>query len=313
MEIRSLIILAAKADSEGNFRVADRLTEKIETMSRTADLSKAFRGFGKEFINTLSGLGAKRALSLTDPVPPGFRQITRGSQVVHIPEDKYDEAMNLISGHAFRKKNRGVDINQEGSNNAVVGGADDLAGGTAVPGAKPGIVQQTTANPQINIYPPETKTKTTRVKGDKGDKGDTGDQGLQGIQGIQGDPGPAGPAGKWWPGVVAGLLSGAIGAGGVAAWLASKGADNSSISQIEDRLNNHFKANQLSARTQAGLMGNQQAAQNFIEARRGNPKFNTAQDFYYEAQRMGLPQSMMNSIAALAKAEGYQDLTRFQD
>ncbi len=78
-------------------------------------------------------------------------------------------------------------------------------------------------------------------------------------------------------------------------------------------MNNHFKANQLSARTQAGLMGNQQAAQNFIEARRGNPKFNTAQDFYYEAQRMGLPQSMMNSIAALAKAEGYQDLTRFQD
>ena len=34
MEIKDLVILAAKADSEGNFRVADRLTEKIETMSR---------------------------------------------------------------------------------------------------------------------------------------------------------------------------------------------------------------------------------------------------------------------------------------
>ena len=108
-------------------------------------------------------------------------------------------------------------------------------------------------------------------------------------------------------------MGGAIGTGGVAAWLASKGADSASISQIEDRLDNHFKANQLSARTQAGQMDNQQAAQDFIESRRGNPKFNTAQDFYYEAQRMGYPPSMMNSIAALAKAEGFQDLTRFQD
>jgi hypothetical protein len=307
MEIRSLIILAAKADSEGNFRVADRLTVNIETMSRVADLGRAFRGFTKSFIETLSGLGVKRANSITDPVPAGYRQVVRGTSVIHVPEDKYDEVIGAIRGYGFRKKNRGVDINQEGSNNAVVGGADDLAGGTAVPGATPGIVQQQTANPTINFYAPEPKP------GRSGRNGRDGADGAQGLQGLQGDTGPQGPAGKWWPGVVAGLISGAIGAGGVALWLKSQGADDVYIRQIEDRLNNHFKANQLSARTQAGLMGNQQAAQNFIEARRGNPKFNTAQDFYYEAQRMGLPESMMNSIAALAKAEGFQDLTRFQD
>jgi hypothetical protein len=36
MEIKDLVRLSAKADSEGNFRVADRITEKIETMSREA-------------------------------------------------------------------------------------------------------------------------------------------------------------------------------------------------------------------------------------------------------------------------------------
>ena len=34
MEINDLIRFAAKADSEGNFRVADRFSLKIETMSR---------------------------------------------------------------------------------------------------------------------------------------------------------------------------------------------------------------------------------------------------------------------------------------
>ncbi len=295
MEIRSLIILAAKADSEGNFRVADRLTEKIETMSREAyNYGRVFN----ELVEAIPGVVKKTPGAAP---PPGFQSYGK----YFIPDAHYDKVK--AAGQAARSRNR---INQEGNNNAIVGGADDLAGGTASPGASPGIVQQQTANPIINLYPTQTKTRTTRVKGDKGD---TGDQGIQGIQGIQGDPGPAGPAGKWWPGVVAGLLSGAIGAGGVALWLRSQGADDVYIRQIEDRLNNHFKANQLSARSQAGQMGNQQAAQNFIEARRGNPKFKTAQDFYYEAQRMGLPQSMMNSIAALAKAEGYQDLTRFVD
>ena len=69
-------------------------------------------------------------------------------------------------------------------------------------------------------------------------------------------------------------------------------------------------ANALTERAQAGQMSNAQVAQNFIEKNKLNPKLKTAQDFYYEAQRQGLPQSILNSIAALAKAEGFKDQTR---
>ena len=69
-------------------------------------------------------------------------------------------------------------------------------------------------------------------------------------------------------------------------------------------------ANALNERAQAGQMSNAQVAQKFIEKNKMNPKFKTAQDFYYEAQSQGLPQSILNSIAALAKAAGYKDQTR---
>ena len=94
----------------------------------------------------------------------------------------------------------------------------------------------------------------------------------------------------------------------------SQGASDDVVRSITQKVSNpDFKANQLAARTEANQMGNQQAAQDFIEARKGTPGFNTAQDFYYAAQRDGLDQSMMNQIAALAKAEGMRDLTRFRD
>jgi hypothetical protein len=323
MEIRSLIILAAKADSEGNFRVADRLTAKIETMSREA------RGIDLRFLGPLtrdlikgltSGFKPKATATHTEKFKGKF----------FTPEDykKIVDSHNAeLTARATARKGPGAAA--PGTTQTAPGGAPvaqaaagpgpihQSAGGTPTGPAVPGTIHQTapggaptaqaaaTANPTINIKPGKN--------GRDGRDGRDGADGIQGIQGLKGDTGPQGPAGKWWPGVVAGLLGGAIGTGGVAAWLASKGADSASISQIEDRLDNHFKANQLSARTQAGQMDNQQAAQDFIESRRGNPKFNTAQDFYYEAQRMGYPPSMMNSIAALAKAEGFQDLTRFQD
>jgi len=139
-------------------------------------------------------------------------------------------------------------------------------------------------------------TKEIRERGYKGNKGDTG------------------KAGAWWPGVLAGLASGAITGATVAAYLRGRGADDDVIRVIHQQVNSQdFKANQLSARSSAGQMGNQQAAQNFIEARKGNPAFKTAQDFYYAAQAAGMNQSMMNQIAALAKAEGFKDLTRFRD
>lgn len=300
MEIRSLIILAAKADSEGNFRVADRLTAKIETMSREAGFN--FSRLGPLTKKLFEGLGgnAQSAKSAT--------HTKRMDGKWYTPED----AQKVVDSHnaektakaALRNNSAGQSITGSGPNAQAQVGSPSFPGGQQITGGGPSAQAQV-----IQYLNPPTPGKT----GKTGRSGKNGIDGAQGLQGLKGDTGPQGPAGKWWPGVVAGLLSGAIGAGGVALYLRNQGANNSEISQIENRLNNHFKANQLSARTQAGQMDNQQAAQNFIEARRGNPKFNTAQDFYYEAQRMGLPPSMMNSIAALAKAEGFQDLTRFQD
>ena len=306
MEINDLIRLAAKADLEGNFRVADRITEKIENMSRTVlafDLGKSFKFFGKAFMDLLSGSGAKRVTDITVPAPAGFKRWSFGQNHLDIPEDKYDEVINGFNiANSARKARRGQPkINQEGTNNAVIGG-DDLVDGAG--GAKPGNIQQQTNSPVFNIG------GGVPVPGAQGERGL---RGFRGYKGLKGDPGPQGPAGKWWPGLVAGLLSGAIGAGGVALWLRERGCLEDYIRVIENHIDQNFKSNQLAARTQAGQMDNQQAAQNFIEARRGNPKFNTAQDFYYEAQRLGLPESMMNSIAALAKSEGYKDLTRFVD
>ena len=313
MEIRSLIILAAKADSEGNFRVADRLTAKIETMSREASYN--YGGVFRSFVESLPGVVKK-----TPGGPPtGFKEYAG----YFIPDSQYAQVQ--AAGKVARNRNK-IPAGQQPPGQQAAGTA---APGTAAPGTgansgsgtasvsapnSPGntLNNTNTVSPIFNIGGGGPQVKPPK-NGRNGKNGIDGKDGAQGIQGLKGDTGPEGPAGKWWPGVVAGLLGGAIGTGGVAAWLASKGADSASISQIEDRLDNHFKANQLSARTQAGQMDNQQAAQDFIESRRGNPKFNTAQDFYYEAQRMGYPPSMMNSIAALAKAEGFQDLTRFQD
>jgi hypothetical protein len=87
------------------------------------------------------------------------------------------------------------------------------------------------------------------------------------------------------------------------------GKDGRPVAPAPNARPGDFKANQLSERAQANQMGNAQAAQNFIEARRGNPKFQTAQDFYYAAQAAGMNESDMNQIAALAKAEGFRDKT----
>jgi hypothetical protein len=61
--------------------------------------------------------------------------------------------------------------------------------------------------------------------------------------------------------------------------------------------------------SQAEQKVNTQAAQQFIEQREGNPKFQTVQDFYFEAQKMGFSQADLNSIASQAKSLGYKDKT----
>jgi hypothetical protein len=81
--------------------------------------------------------------------------------------------------------------------------------------------------------------------------------------------------------------------------------------QVKNLMSGGAKANQLALRTQANQMGNAQSAQFFIEDRRSNPAFKTAQDFYNDAKNKGYNQSMINQITALAKAEGYPDTSPY--
>jgi len=298
MEINDLIRLAAKADSEGNFRVADRITEKIENMSRTVlafDLGKSFKFFGTAFMNLLSGSGAKRVTDLTAPVPTGFKRWSYGKTLLDIPEDKYDEVINGFNiANSARKARRGQPkINQEGSNNAVIGG-DDLVDGAG--GAKPGNIQQQTNSPVFNIG------GGVPVPGAQGERGL---RGFRGYKGLKGDPGPQGPAGKWWPGLVAGLLSGAIGAGGVAAWLSSRGADDVVIRDIENHLGRLPQFQMMTRRTDSGDLTGAKAirAQNFVDSNSTNPRLKNQRDWYNLAlQQSGGDENFANNVISLVKA-----------
>ena len=245
MDIQSLIRLANQADIEGNYRVADKLTEKVEKMTRVTRFGNLSGSFGR---GTASGFGAA-----ADAVADATADATADARAIGLAG-----GIHINTGHAL----------------------PGAAGAQGLPGAQ----------------------------GAAGAAGAAGAQGLQGLEGARGK------AGAWWPGVLAGLASGALTAVGVGAYLKSQGASDDVVRSISQQVNSpDFKANQLAARSSKDQMKQQAAAQNFIEANKNNPKFKTAQDFYYAAQAAGMNQSMMNQIAALAKSEGFRDLTRFQD
>ena len=375
MDIQSLIKLANQADLEGNYKVADKLTERAirEAVNRNVFQNMfGLRDVGPTLKMLLSGGAIKYTAQQVNPTdvkikgkwfsaedavkvrganaddvamarpPRAARPAGARGGAGNTPPPSGPNAQSAVGGGVDQ------DINAGGPNaQAAVGidgggveqtiGAPPQGGrrrrtpatpGTpatpATPGTPattppsggrrrrtPGTTNQPGVDQDMNGDGPKAQAAVNNYIYGKGDKGDTGDRGLRGYRGYKGD---TGKAGAWWPGVLAGLASGAITGATVAAYLRGRGADPDVIRVIQEKVNSQdFKANQLSARSSAGQMGNQQAAQNFIEARRGNPAFKTAQDFYYAAQSAGMNQSMMNQIAALAKAEGYRDLTRFRD
>jgi hypothetical protein len=274
MEIKDLVILAAKADSEGNFRVADRLTEKIETMSREAfDIFKP--------IQKLIGIGNRgqqNNLNFLDDIVDGVGDLTQGVPRRTGPRPKI-ETDSTPGGVPIRTGPKPK------PDQTPVGA------GTPVPETlKPPVV-----NPTV---PPAPSTGTN--PGRSFSLRDINQSNTDNSKNYN----------------VGGLLAAALGAYGMYL-MAGKIYDPTGKvvppEKLPENIKQMFKANQLSMRSQAGQMGNEQAAQDFIEKYRYDPKFKTAQDFYYQAQREGQPQSMMNSIAALAKAEGFTDKTRFVD
>ena len=279
MEIRSLIILAAKADSEGNFRVADRLTAKIETMSREAGFDyKRLGPLTKQLFNGLVG-NAQSARSATHPHRMGGKFYT--------PED-YKKVKDSFDAE---KAAKAVLKNNAGGQQAA---------GTAAPGVPtPGVPT-----------PGQTQTQSQIVNNYlnspiPGKPGKTGKTGKDGVQGLKGDTGPEGPAGKWWPGVVAGLLGGAIGTGGVAAWLASKGADSASIRDIENHLGRLPQYQMMTRRTESGDLTGAKAiqAQNFLDINSTNPRLKNQRDWYnFALQESGGDKNFANNVIALVKA-----------
>jgi hypothetical protein len=273
MEIKDLVILAAKADSEGNFRVADRLTEKIETMSREAfDMFKPIQK-----IIGIGNRGQQNNLGMLDDIIDGVRG---GVPKRTTPRP---EAPGVPIRDTTKPK-----PNQQPKPPV----ADDVPTTVKPPVADdvPTTVKPTLPAPEpIGTNP--SRSYTLR---------DINQSNTDNSKNYN----------------VGGLLAAALGAYGMYL-MAGKIYDPTGKvvppEKLPENIKQMFKSNQLSMRSQAGQMGNEQAAQNFIEKYRFDPKFKTAQDFYYEAQKQGMPQSMMNSIAALAKSEGFTDKTRFVD
>ena len=270
MEIKDLVILAAKADSEGNFRVADRLTEKIETMSREAfDIFKPIQKiFG------VGNRGQQNNLNILDDIVDGVGDLTQG-----VPRRTGPKPPIETDNTPKPPKPTKPDVETTVGSEAPI-----------VNPPKPPVV-----NPTVPPAPP-TGTNPGRSFSLR----DINQSNTDNSKNYN----------------VGGLLAAALGAYGMYL-MAGKIYDPTGKvvppEKLPENIKQMFKANQLSMRSQAGLMGNEQAAQDFIEKYRYDPKFKTAQDFYYQAQREGQPQSMMNSIAALAKAEGFTDKTRFVD
>ena len=299
MEIRSLIILAAKADSEGNFRVADRLTAKIETMSREArGIDLRYLGpLTKDLIKGLtSGFKPKATATHTEKFKGKF----------FTPEDykKVVDSHNAeLAANAAARKGPGA-----AAPGQQAAGSNSGTTSVSAPNAPaPGINNTNTVSPIFNIGGggPQVKPPKNGRNGRNGIDGKDGADGAQGIQGLKGDTGPQGPAGKWWPGVVAGLLSGAIGTGGVAAWLISKGADNAVVRDMENHLGRLPQFQMMTKRTDSGDLTGAKAirAQNFVDTNSTNPRLKNQRDWYnYALQESGGDSNFANNVISLVKA-----------
>ena len=343
MDIQSLIRLAHQADLEGNFRVADKLTERAirEAANR---LKKYWQNKGLDFGNKSNQSVLNE---LMDTATEGTADaVTKGRKTRQRAGDSFNEFLSREKGiepakispvapekpnmtSIRRKRETGIeltpaeiaheqrygrprtgpsanatgtgtgtgvgtggnvgDINAEGGRGGKGG-----KGGAGGAGGNAGAAAGAQANNAVGVgVRNDITTQNQNIMG-----------GASSISGgntmIQNVKTPSS-----WPGVLAGAA--AAGGAGYLGYLLGK--DGKPVPPAPNAKPGDFKANQLSERAQAHQMGNAQGAQNFIEARRGNPQFQSAQDFYYAAQAAGMSQSDMNQIAALAKAEGYKDKT----
>jgi len=341
MDIQNLIRLAHQADLEGNFRVADKLTERA--IREAANRLKQFyqnqgRNFGnrsnrsimndlmdtategtadavtknrnkrqragdsfKEFVSREKDIPAPTIPAAEKPYMDTIKRKRRSGQPLTQQEIEYETRINAQSAKAKATADAKAKAtaNAAGGNATATGGnvGDVTAtGGAGGAGGNATSGSASQANNANNVGVGVRNDITTQNQNIMGGASSYSGGNTMTVNNKM-------PSN--WPGVLAGAA--AAGGAGYLGYLIGK--DGRPVAPAPNAKPGDFKANQLSERAQAHQMGNAQGAQNFIEARRGNPQFQTAQDFYYAAQAAGMSQSDMNQIAALAKAEGFRDKT----
>ena len=322
MDIQSLIRLAHQADLEGNYKVADKLTE------RAIREAQWYRNIGRnigDFLGNMNvGRGARDNANQSLNFMGGNANAGGGGQV----QQMVDAAAEAVSNVKVKNKTNpqiattyvpyivtmpdGRQLSTKGNMNEIMSVIDQL----------PEDVQKEVKRRGAGIGNLKSKVNVDTEAEAKavGNASSTGGDASSGLSGgitkqdrfkSHNITGITGPAAVGLAGVVAAL-------GGLGMYLMNgKVVDQRGNpvppdripDDIKKRLPQDFKANQLAERSQANQMQDAQMAQNFIQMRKGLPNFTTAQDFFYAAQAAGMTPGQMNQVAALAKAEGFRDKT----
>jgi hypothetical protein len=338
MEIQSLIRLAHQADLEGNYRVADKLTERaIREAQLWKNIGNIGRNVGEFFGNMATGRGARDTMNSSLNINPTAAGGPGGA--IQQGVAAVADAVNVSPAVAKAPAKVNFKVNQTRKTQTFI---DPVHGELPIKGnrarmneiadqlspedkAKLTIINNNAANfEKVRIKQQPTATATSAGEAEADAKalgmasapGGAADSSVSGINKADrfkshNTTGITGPA------AIGILGTGAAGMLG-AQYLANRqGPGPAPVVPgpgpmppvMPGMKGQDFKANQLAERSQANQMQDAQMAQNFIQMRKGLPNFTTAQDFFYAAQAAGMTPGQMNQVAALAKAEGFRDKT----
>jgi hypothetical protein len=320
MEIQSLIRLAHQADLEGNYRVADKLTERA--IREAQFLRNIGRNIGDFFGNMNVGRGGRDIAnqSLNIGGGPAIAGSAGPIQQAVIPTaEAAAQAIQRVKAKGTPRGPQFVRVLQP----------DGTYVETPVAGGVPELLSNLD-----NIHPDDKGrlsrfmpgVNATNQAGAAANASGAATAVSKGGDAVSGVTGVINKADRFKSHNISGITGpAAIGLTAVTAALGAYGMylmNGKVVDQrgnpvppdkippaIKNMMSGDFKANQLAERSQADQMQDAQMAQNFIQMRKGLPNFTTAQDFFYAAQAAGMTPGQMNQVAALAKAEGFRDKT----
>jgi hypothetical protein len=343
MDIQSLIRLAHQADLEGNYRVADKLTERaIREAQFFKNIGNIGRNVGEFFGNMATGRGARDTMNSSLNINPTAAGGPGGA--IQQGVAAVADAVNVSP--AVAKAPAKIRMTAKNTTGATF--MDPVHGPLPVTGNRARMNEiadqlsdedkiklkrandQAAAFDKVRIKQQPTATATSAGEAEADAKalgmasapGGAADSSVGGISKADrfkshNTTGITGPAAIGLLGTGAAGMLGAQylanrqgpGPAPVVPGPAPTPGPGPMPPVMPGMKGQDFKANQLAERSQANQMQDAQLAQNFIQVRKGLPNFTTAQDFYYAAQAAGMTPGQMNQVAALAKAEGFRDKT----